>query len=173
MSAWYMLTLVGQDQSGIVARVTRVLYELGCQLGETSMLRLGGNFTMMLMTQFDGDSVRLQTALEQVTSSMQLHLHIDAIDAQLHSHQQPNIQISVHGADRPGIIAQVTAILDKHQFNILDLESDVGGTKQQPFYIMHIEGNSSVSEQQIKSALEPLNTEGIHIRVSQIDTIVG
>ncbi|MEW8430322.1 MAG: amino acid-binding protein, partial [gamma proteobacterium symbiont of Ctena orbiculata] len=41
---WQMLTLVGEDQPGIVARVTDALYRGGCTLGETSMIRLGGNF---------------------------------------------------------------------------------------------------------------------------------
>ena len=61
MSTWYMLTLVGKDHTGIVANVSKALFELGCQLGETSMMRLGGNFTMMLMTQYDGEPAQLQT----------------------------------------------------------------------------------------------------------------
>jgi len=51
---WYMLTLVGRDRPGIVARVTRALYAGGCHLGETSMMRLGGNFTIMMMVQYGG-----------------------------------------------------------------------------------------------------------------------
>ena len=49
MSDWYMLTLIGQDRPGIVAAVTKGLFEAGCNLGETSMLRLGNNFTIMMM----------------------------------------------------------------------------------------------------------------------------
>ena len=51
MSHWYMVTLVGKDRPGIVAHVTNALYEEGCNLGETSMLRLGGNFSIMMMVQ--------------------------------------------------------------------------------------------------------------------------
>ncbi|MCG7961385.1 MAG: amino acid-binding protein, partial [Candidatus Thiodiazotropha taylori] len=40
---WQMLTLVGEDQPGIVAQVTDALFRGGCTLGEASMLRLGGN----------------------------------------------------------------------------------------------------------------------------------
>ena len=38
---WYMLTLIGEDKPGIVAAVTQALFDLGLNLGETSMLRLG------------------------------------------------------------------------------------------------------------------------------------
>jgi len=173
MSAWYMLTLVGQDQTGIVARVTKALYELGCQLGETSMMRLGGNFTMMLMVQYDGDVGKLQEVLDKVAGDMQLRLHVDPIEGRLHDHIVPNMQISVHGADRPGIIARVTELLGQHHYNILDLESDVGGSPQKPIYIMHIDGNTSAGEEEIIAALQPLIADGIHIKVSTIDTVVG
>ena len=46
---WHMLTLIGEDKPGIVAAVTQALFDLGLNLGETSMLRLGGNFTIMMM----------------------------------------------------------------------------------------------------------------------------
>ncbi|CAK0777283.1 hypothetical protein CCP3SC15_5790004 [Gammaproteobacteria bacterium] len=47
MKQWYMLTVVGQDRPGIVALLTASLYEGGCNLGEASMIRLGGNFTII------------------------------------------------------------------------------------------------------------------------------
>ena len=46
---WYMLTPIGEDKPGIVAAVSKALFDLGMNLGETSMLRLGGNFTIMMM----------------------------------------------------------------------------------------------------------------------------
>ena len=63
MTGWYMLTIIGRDQAGIVARVTAVLYEMGCELGETSMLRLGGNFSMMVMTHCDSSQQQIQQQL--------------------------------------------------------------------------------------------------------------
>lgn len=173
MTSWYMLTLVGQDQTGIVARITRELYKFGCQLGETSMMRLGGNFTMMLMVSCEGQLAPLQNELTKLANDMQLRLHIDPIQGRLHDHVVPNLQISVHGADRPGIVARVTELLQQHQFNILDLESDVGGTEQKPIYVMHIEGSTLTSPEVMIAALQALNTEGIHIKVSAIDTLVG
>ena len=49
MSNWYMLTVVGRDRPGIVSQVTLALYKGGGNLGEASMVRLGGNFSIMLM----------------------------------------------------------------------------------------------------------------------------
>ncbi len=44
-----MLTLVGTDRPGIVAALTETLFRASCNLGEASMARLSGNFTIMLM----------------------------------------------------------------------------------------------------------------------------
>ncbi|MBF0285558.1 MAG: amino acid-binding protein, partial [Magnetococcales bacterium] len=44
-----LLTLAGKDRPGIVAAISRVLYETGCNIEDSSMTRLRGQFTMMLM----------------------------------------------------------------------------------------------------------------------------
>ena len=49
MENWLMLTLVGKDLPGIVAKISQAVFDLSGNLGETSMTRLGGNFTIMLM----------------------------------------------------------------------------------------------------------------------------
>ena len=77
---WYMLTLVGKDRPGIVAHVTAALYEGGANLGETSMMRLGGNFSIMMMVQFSGNTHALQETVGGVAESLGLQLHIDHIE---------------------------------------------------------------------------------------------
>ena len=136
MSNWKMLTLVGKDRSGIVARVTDALYRNGWNLGEASMIRLGSNFTIMLMISGDGD---VATVLQPVADELGLRLHVDPIEGGLHRHVVPNIQVRVVGADRAGIVAQVAGVLAESGFNILELESDVAGTEEDPIYIMNIQ----------------------------------
>ncbi len=55
---WYMLTAVGEDRAGIVAGVTKALFEGGCNLGDASMMRLGGSFSIMLMVSRRTDLFR-------------------------------------------------------------------------------------------------------------------
>lgn len=173
-SKWYMVTLVGKDQTSIVSHVTAALYDGGCNLGETSMMRLGGNFTIMMMVEFSGRSKELQDVLSNVTESMGLHLHIDKIDAKLHEHRIPDVRISVYGADRAGIVSKVTAVLAEAGLNILDLESDVAGDKEKPLYIMHIEGEASEGLKPLESALQIVKDEdGIDAELVEIDTMIG
>jgi len=170
---WHMLTLIGEDKPGIVAAVTRALFEFGLNLGETSMLRLGGNFTVMMMVSGEHNEAELRDRLKPVIEAQGMCLHIDPIKAHLHEHLVPNIQVTVTGADRAGIVAQVTSALAEAGFNILDLESDVAGTADKPVYIMQIAGVADVAVEVIERALVPLREDGVDVNVSAIETYIG
>ncbi len=170
---WYMLTLVGRDRSGIVAHVTHALYEGGCNLGETSMLRLGTSFTIMMMVQHDGTANALQKLLQTEAESLGLRLHIDRIEGGLHHHHEPDVRITVYGADRAGIVAHVTGALAEAGLDILDLASDVGGSEESPIYILHIEGRAQEGIEALQSALDIVRKEGVDTRLAAIDTLIG
>lgn len=170
MTNWNMLTLVGRDRPGIVAKVTEALYKNGWNLGEASMLRLGGNFTIMLMISGSGE---VESTLQPVADELGLRLHVDPIEGELHSHVVPNIQVRVVGADRAGIVAQVTGALAQAGFNILELESDVAGSAATPIYIMGIQGYSDVPVEELQQAVSGLVDQGIDVSVSGIETLIG
>ena len=170
---WYMLTLVGQDRPGIVAHVTQALYDGGCHLGETSMMRLGTSFTIMMMVRFDGTAKALEKLLQSEVESLQLHLHIDRVEGGLHHHVEPDVRITVYGADRAGIVAHVTTALAEAGLDILDLNSDVAGTEAAPIYILHIEGRALEGVEALQSALEIVKAEGVNAQLMPVDTMVG
>lgn len=170
---WFMLTVVGEDRPGIVAALTRVLYEGGCNLGEASMLRLGGNFTIMMMINGAADVAALDHIVRPVSAELHLRIHIDQITARLHDHRQPNAQITIYGADRAGIIADVTGALAEAGFDILDLNSDVAGTEDQPVYIMMIDGYVQGNVEQLNHALQPLRDNGIEATLTPLDTLMA
>lgn len=174
MKHWYMLTVVGTDRPGIVARITHALFEGGGNLGEASMMRLGGNFSIMLMVQFEGNRKDLEDLVEPVVDSLGLHAHVDRIEGKLHQHPQPDVRIRVYGADRAGIVSQVTGALAETGLNILDLESDVAGTETSPIYVMIIEGIATEGVAALRSALDILKQEeGVDVSIETIDTMVG
>lgn len=173
MSEWRLLTLVGADRPGIVSRVTRVLYQLGCNLGEASMIRLGGNFTIMLMVGGDQSEEAVLSALAPIAEEMDLRIHLDPSHGGLHHHLMPNYQVRVVGADRAGIVADVTEILAGKGFNILELESDVAGDLERPVYIMNIQGYCSETLEALKAALAPLSERGVSVDVSPVDVLIG
>jgi len=167
---WSVLTLVGADQQGIVAAVSQALFDAGCQLAEASMMRLGGNFAIMLRVSHDDKN--LQDILVTVIQSMNLHLHIDNdVEAKMH-HIDPDVQVTVYGADRAGIVAQVTGVLAEAGLNIIDLETAVGGGEDKPIYIMSIEGNAKNGIDVLQKAVQSLGND-IEDSLTAIDTLRG
>ncbi|HKJ21605.1 MAG TPA: ACT domain-containing protein [Gammaproteobacteria bacterium] len=173
MSKWYMLTVIGRDRPGIVARVTSALYQAGCNLGEASMLRLGGNFTIMLMVQAGDGADTLNKALAPVIEDLSLDCHVVGIDGSLHRHMEPDVRITVFGADRAGIVARVTTALAGAGLDILDLESDVAGSESEPVYVMHMEGRALNGVDPLQEALDALSEQGIETRITPVDTMMG
>lgn len=173
MRHWYLLTLVGEDRPGIVAGVTGALYAGGCNLGEASMIRLGGNFTISMMVQHDGGADALQAMVRPVAEVLGLHSHVDPIQGELHRHVVPDVRIRVHGADRAGIVAQVTSTLARAGLDITDLESDVAGTPAQPVYVLQIEGVARDGIDALRQALDPIADSGVEVGLDPIDTVVG
>ena len=174
MKNWFMVTIVGKDQPGLVAKVSQALFQAGGNLGEASMARLGTNFTIMLMAQFDGAANDLKNILAPVSESLRLHCHVDLIEGELHRHVEPDVRITVYGADCPGIVAEVTGTLAEEGLNILNLETDVGGSKEDPVYIMNIDGIASKGIAGLEKALDKLaDDKNLETRLSPIDTLIG
>lgn len=132
------------------------------------MIRLGANFSIMMMVTGEGSAEEI---LAPVASELDLHLHVDKITGGLHRHLVPNIQVRVLGADRAGIVAQVAGALLNVGFNILELESDVAGSPDQPVYIMNIEGYTDAALKQVENAVSSLGD--IDVSVSPIETLIG
>jgi glycine cleavage system transcriptional repressor len=172
-SNWYMLTLVGKDHSGIVARITQALFAAGGHLGEARMMRLGCNFGVLLMVQFPGTVADLERVMQPEAYALGLRLHVDAIDPGLHQHLLADVSVAVYGADRPGIVAQVTGALAEAGLNITDLQTQVGGTEQKPIYGLQLEGVAQNGIEALEQAMQTLKTEGIEIRVQPIDLLIG
>ncbi|MEJ2655101.1 MAG: ACT domain-containing protein [Acidihalobacter sp.] len=156
-----------------MARLARELFAAGAYLGEASMLRLGDNFTVMLMVRGEFAADALGERLAGVANELELRVHVDAVEGGLHRHVLPDVRVNIHGADRAGIVAEATEALAGIGFNILSLDSDVAGIHAAPLYVMQIEGVAADGVEAIEAALEPLRERGIDVRVETIETLVG
>ena len=161
MENWYMLSLVGKDQPGLVAKLSAALCRNGCNLGDSSMARMGGNFTVMVMVQWAGDQAALETIVAPLAQDLNLTFHVDAVSGSMEHHVQPDIRISLYAEDRKGIVGDVTTALAEAGLNILQLDSNVDEEpgKQSKTYYLHIEGTLSKGIEPVEDALDILCEE--------------
>lgn len=162
-----VLTGVGRDRVGIVAGLSRVLYELGCNLLDSSMTLLRGEFAVILMAQVpDSQS---QESLARELNSLQSELGLQIFVRELSDDEieerddrgEPYI-VSVYGADQPGIVAAVTSELAALDVNITDVETKrtSGGESQSLFMmILEISAPKDVTEERLRSTLDQVSKQ--------------
>ena len=128
----------------------------------------------MLMVHYEGTAELLEKLVSPVGDELHLHIHIDSIKGELHQRLEPDVRISIYGADRAGIVAETTGVLVEAGLNILNLESDVGGSPTNPIYIMEIDGAARNGIDSIKVALDSVAKEkNIKICVTPIKMLLG
>ena len=49
MKQWFALSAIGRDRPGIVADLAELIYECDCNLEDSSMTMLGGEFAVLLL----------------------------------------------------------------------------------------------------------------------------
>ncbi len=168
-----LLTVIGEDRPGIVAAVTQALYTANCSIGDASMMRLGGYFTIMQIIEYPYDLGSVEMALDPAIKHLNLRVHLDPISSVAPVADLPNTRVTVYGADHPGIVASVTGALASIGFNVIDLESESSGSTERPLYVMVIQGHAPEGVESVRKTLAPLReTEDIEIGVHPIEAAV-
>lgn len=137
--AHYAVSAVGADRPGIVAAVTGVLVDAGCNLEDTSMAILRGHFAMMLVVEGPEatDAAGLEEALAVPAGQFDLVVAVREIDDAVPSSPAGDAwTVSVYGADKPGIVHRVAHALAEHDVNIVGLDTRVIGEPERPVYAM-------------------------------------
>jgi glycine cleavage system transcriptional repressor len=163
----FAVSVFGRDRPGIVAAVTRVLADAGCNLEDTSMTILRGHFAMMLVVSGPAGSVAddLEAGLGPVAGRLDLQLSVRALAGGVGGAGGGGARYAaaVYGADRPGLVARVAETLAAHQVNIVDLQTRVVG-EPDPVYAMHFElevpaGRAPQVETDLRAAAADLGVE--------------
>jgi glycine cleavage system transcriptional repressor len=143
------VSAVGADRPGIVAAVTRVFVEHGCNLEDSSMTILRGQFAMMLVVDAPSGvgAGELHQALAEPASALDLVVTVrplpdepgSATDREAGAGPGARFTVSVYGADHPGIVHGVTDLLARRGANIVDLSTRMIGDAEHPVYAMVLE----------------------------------
>ncbi len=126
------ITVIGPDRTGIVADVAEALAGVGANLSDSTMTRLRGHFAMTLICT--GPSAEaVEKALAPLTADGKLLSTVRVVqpEADAAASGEPYL-VSVHGADRLGIVAAVTRVVAAAGGNITDLTTRLTG----PLYVL-------------------------------------
>ena len=123
----YIMTAFSKDRPGIVADITEVLFENGCNLEDSSMTGMLDEFVIILLFTGQGDDLkdRLLRDCRRLEKEKGITAFIRLLEAK--EKEKPidffTKTIKVQGIDQTGIVYKVTRFLANNNINIENLTS--------------------------------------------------
>jgi glycine cleavage system transcriptional repressor len=146
------ITVVGHDRPGIIAQAAEVLSQCGMNLEDSSMTLLRGHFAMTLICAGEANAAQIEAALQPLVN--------DSLDVTVREvPQEPQIPplgstylVTVHGADRLGIVARLASVIAEAGGNITDLTTRLSGTLYVLLAEVDLPGSTDVESLQARLA---------------------
>lgn len=172
MSTRYILTAFGQDRVGIVADVTQIMYELGCNLEDSEMTRLSDEFAVIFL--FSAPQADIEGKLSSACRRLELDKGIAAFFRPLQGEPQPPqgsgilANIHVEGVDQCGIVYKVSRYLADNKVNIIRVHSTQNYSPQSgtAIYAVHLEVElpQHMSLSELKKGLQHV-ADALHVDI--------
>ena len=127
MDKRFVMAAFSQDRPGVVADITGLLYENGCNLEDSSMANIMDEFAILLL--FSGSGEGLEAKLVEDCRLLEAEKGITAYIKGLESEEKKNPEpysrktITVEGIDQTGIVYKVSKYLADNHINIENLAS--------------------------------------------------
>jgi glycine cleavage system transcriptional repressor len=123
-----IISVLGEDRPGIIAAVTKVIFERDFNIEDISQTILQNQFSgIFIATGPQSVSVEdLHRALEETTADFDLHFHVrqlDSVEITWTTCACEPFIITTRGPDRKGLVAGVTALLAMHNVNVTQLRA--------------------------------------------------
>jgi glycine cleavage system transcriptional repressor len=154
---YVVLTAVGPDRPGLVNQLSSLIRDAGASIEDSRMAILGGEFAMILL--ISGPAGAIERAKElgvQVEDDLGLRCILKETSPAHPPSDYLLYRIEVSGADRPGIVQAVAAILANSGINVATLESHLSYAPFSATPMFMLEATLQVPS---KTALSDLRSE--------------
>lgn len=120
-----IITFMADDKPGLVNLLSSTVSEHNGNWLDSSMSRLGGKFTGIVVIQLAQEKVEaLQTALASLAASG-VHVHSEVSEQAEDNSNYSEILLDLVGHDKPGIVRDISAVLARYQVNVIKLQSQL------------------------------------------------
>lgn len=179
MKRQFIISAVGPNITGIVARVSREIHACGCNFEDSSMTVLGNHFALMILVTGECDNILadITAACERIREKGDLSIALFPIglpDDFPTYPSKPNYELRVKGVDRMGLVYRTSQLLAARNINIVDMHTslDTPEGEYQPVFTMKTliavpeDVSREILRQDLESIAEDLNDVISLIRIS-------
>lgn len=120
-----VLTVVGDDQAGLVSALAEIVAFHGGNWERSQMAELAGKFAGIVLVSVPDSRVdALAESLRPLQESGLLEISIAAADGGVVAPEGVRVSLELVGQDRPGIIAEISKALASHKVSIEELTTE-------------------------------------------------
>jgi glycine cleavage system transcriptional repressor len=177
MKKRFLLIAGGVDKKGIVYSLSSILKDHDFNIEDSSMIMLRRTFSviMLLSCERGPDMPKFEKALAIFMKKNSMTIDLRQVsEREMREYRPPGetYMISISGADRPGIVREMTAVLYKSGANIIGLETKSSEKTKPHAYYMFLEVDlpRNRNAQKIEAALKKQgNRIGVHVTVNRVE----
>jgi glycine cleavage system regulatory protein len=169
--ATIILTAIGDDRPGLVSVLSAPVNAHGASWQRSQMSRLAGKFAGIVLVSVPDDRLDALATDLAALEAQGLQVSIERSDEPV-AHETVRLHLDLLGADHPGIVAEVSAVLAGRDVSIEELVTDVreapmaGGTLFEAHAVLTAPPATSTGA--LASVLEELADElMVEIRLSE------
>jgi glycine cleavage system regulatory protein len=125
MNTSIVLTIMADDQPGIIQAVSSTLHKHGGSWTQSSMSSLAGQFAGILLASVPSENSTACRKELHGLESQGLRVIARICDQTAESEASHEYTLDLLGNDRPGIVHEITTVLANHNVNVKSLETVV------------------------------------------------
>lgn len=119
-----VLSALGKDKPGIIDRLSKPIFELGCNIADSRMVVLGDEFAIMLMVEGQWNQL---AKLEDQIGELEKQLGLTIITARSDQRDQASnllpYAVDVVAMDHPGIVYNLAGFFAQRGINIEEMST--------------------------------------------------
>jgi len=124
MSKHLVITALGKDRPGIVNDLTQAILDCECNIADSSMMVLGGEFSIMLLVTGKWNTIaRLEETLPNLQDKLELTLHFKRTENRQYGDNLLPYAVDVISIDHPGIVHHLANFFSTRKINIEELST--------------------------------------------------
>ncbi len=122
MSNYLVISAVGEDRPGLVADLSQLIVNCGCNIEESRMSLLGGEFAILMMISGAWNNIaKLEDALPGTAEKLGVTIALKRTQERNGTQERMPYNVEIVSLDHPGIIQQLASFFSKRQINIHDM----------------------------------------------------
>jgi glycine cleavage system transcriptional repressor len=121
---YLVLSALGKDKPGIVDKISKTIFDLGCNICDTRMTVLGGEFALLQLIEGQWNQLaKLEDAIDDLSSGLDLTMITKRTEEREPTGNLLPYIVDVVSMDHPGIVHHLASFFSTRGINIEDMST--------------------------------------------------